>query len=453
MEPFKYHVFVCGQQKADNIPSCSARGSGKVLDALRQGIARNGLQDKVLLTQCGSIGLCERGPNMVVYPEGAWYSGVSEEDVPEIIESHFRKGIVVQRLARQDVQEVRSEICGNRDRFLASMKAKDAAGALPDEFMQTVRGFQESRIILTAIELDLFSAVGAGATAGTVAASRGTDPRATELLLNASVAMGLLSKSAGTFRNSPLSSRYLVAGSPDDSRSALTHWLHLWDRWSTLTECIRTGTRAEGAQIEEEDDSWTEAFIAAMHKLASERGPMLIRALGLQGVGRMLDLGGGSGAAAISFARASETLHVVLLDLPEVIGLARGYIEKAGLSDRISTQAGDMLADPLGENYDLILVSQICHMFSPEENGRVLERCFDALAPGGRLAILDFILSADRTAPKSGALFALNMLVGTPAGRSYSAEEYCAWLGRTGFTGAHHIQLPGPAGLIVATRP
>jgi SAM-dependent methyltransferase len=111
-----------------------------------------------------------------------------------------------------------------------------------------------------------------------------------------------------------------------------------------------------------------------------------------------------------------------------------------------------MLVDPLGENYDLILVSQICHMFSPEENRRVLNRSFDALAPGGRLAILDFILNADRTAPKFGALFALNMLVGTPAGRSYSAEEYCAWLGQAGFTDARHIQLPGPAGLVVATR-
>jgi len=180
---------------------------------------------------------------------------------------------------------------------------------------------------------------------------------------------------------------------------------------------------------------------------------MLIRALGLQGVGRMLDLGGGSGANAISFASASETLLAVVLDLPEVVGLTQNYIEKAGLSERITTRAGDMLVDPLGEDYDLILVSQICHMFSPEENGRVLERCFDALAPGGRLAILDFILNADRTAPRFGALFALNMLVGTPAGRSYSAEEYCAWLGQAGFTEARHIQLPGPAGLVVATRP
>ena len=98
MEPFRYHVFACQQQKPEGIPSCTARGSLQMIEALRREIAQRGLADEVQLTLCGSIGVCERGPNMIVYPEGIWYSGVRAEDVPEIVESHFQKGVPLDRL-------------------------------------------------------------------------------------------------------------------------------------------------------------------------------------------------------------------------------------------------------------------------------------------------------------------------------------------------------------------
>src|ERR1022692_3179978 len=89
MQPYRYHVFVCDQQKPEGVPCCSARGSRKVVDALRGEVAAQGLADEVQITPCGSLGLCERGPNMVVYSEGVWYSGVSPNDVPELVRSHF----------------------------------------------------------------------------------------------------------------------------------------------------------------------------------------------------------------------------------------------------------------------------------------------------------------------------------------------------------------------------
>jgi len=205
-------------------PSCSARGSAS-LDALRQGIARNGLQDKVLLTQCGSIGLCER----VQYgrlPRGRLVTaGVSEEMSLRLSNLISGKGLSFNAWPAGCAGGA-SEICGNRDRFLASMKAKDAAGALPDEFMQTVRGFQESRIILTAIELDLFSAV-ARAQRPAQSPPQGNRSAGDGTAAERFGAMGLLSKSAGT--SGILRSLHDIWWrQPDDSRSALTHWLHLW---------------------------------------------------------------------------------------------------------------------------------------------------------------------------------------------------------------------------------
>lgn len=453
MQPYRYHVFVCDQQKPEGVPCCSARGSRKVVDALRAEVAAQGLADQVQITPCGSLGLCERGPNVVVYPEGVWYSGVSETDSRELVRSHFAHGKPLERLVNPDAQAVRAEIESNKGKMQAGLRAKDAAGALPDDLAQAIRGFQESRVILTAIELDAFTAMADGASAGQAAAKMGTDPRATEMLLNAVASLGLLSKHDGAFHNTPVSARFFVAGSPDDSRGATMHTANLWRRWSTLTDCVREGTAVICREPREVDDRWTRPFIAAMHRNARERAPQVVRAIGTAGVRRMLDVGGGSGAYSIAFAQASGELHAVVLDRPEVLDIARGHIDRAGLAGRVTTQVGDLLTDDFGEGFDLVLLSAICHMLGPAENRDLLRRCRSALAPHGRVAIQDFILEEDKTAPKMAALFSLNMLVGTQGGASYNQGEYAAWLSEAGFREAVRIRLPGPSGLMVGQAP
>ena len=453
MQPYRYHVFVCDQQKPEGVPCCSARGSRKVVDALRGEVAAQGLADQVQITPCGSLGLCERGPNMVVYPEGVWYSGVSASDVPELVRSHFANGNQVERLANPDVQAVRAEIESNKSKMQAGIQAKDTAGALPDDLAQTIRGFQDSRALLTAIELDAFTTVADGASAGQTAAKMGTDPRATGMLLNALAALGLLSKHNGTFHNTPVSARYFVAGSPDDSRAATMHTANLWRRWSTLTDCVREGTAVTRREPREVDDRWTRPFIAAMHRNARQRAPHVVRAVGTVGVRRMLDVGGGSGAYSIAFAQACAELHAEVLDRPEVLDIAQGHIDRAGLAGRVTTRVGDLRTDAFGAGFDLVLVSAICHMLGPEENSDLLRRCRHALAPDGRVVIQDFILEEDKTAPKMAALFSLNMLVGTEGGASYNESEYAEWLGEAGFREVIRVRLPGPSGLMVGRVP
>ena len=452
MEPFQYHVYACEQRKAEGAPSCTRNGSPGVIEALRRELAEQGLAGAVQVTGCGSLGLCERGPNMVVYPGGVWYSGVRSGDVPELVREHFRNGRIVERLRSGETTAVRREIDGNRQKMLGALEARDRAGVLPDEFQHTLRGFQESRALLTAIELDLFTAVGGGADAGKVALAMGTDPRATEALLNALVAMELLEKRSGLFHNTALTARFLVAGAPDDSRAALLHTVHLWPRWSTLTECVRRGTSAGYEEMDDRGAGWTEAFIAAMHRNAAFRAPLVARAIGLGDVRRMLDVGGGSGAYAIAFARENPRLEADILDLLTVVPLAQEYVERAGLAGRVRTRVGDLRAGGFGADYDLVLLSAVCHMNSPGENRALLGRAFAALAPSGRVVIHDFILEADKSGPRTGALFALNMLVGTRAGSSYSGEEYAAWLVEAGFCDIRSVELPGPTGLVIGRK-
>jgi predicted O-methyltransferase YrrM len=323
---------------------------------------------------------------------------------------------------------------------------------LYQDLVESLRAFQESRVLLSAIELDLFTAVGEGGTAGEVAGKLGTDARATEMLLNTLVALGLLSKREGVFHNGPLAAHYLVRGAPDYARPALMHTVHLWDRWSTLTQCVRTGGPVAREGIEDREDDWIEAFIAAMQANAQARVREVVKAVGAEGVRRMLDVGGGSGVYSIAFAQARPGLRAEILDLPPVLKIAQGYIARAGLSDRVTTCAGDLRTTPFGEGYDLVFISSICHMLGPSENQELLQKSWEALAPGGRVVILDFVLEPDKTAPRRAALFALNMLTGTQRGSSYSEPEYTAWLRGAGFTEVQRIHLEGPIDVMAGKR-
>jgi len=449
VEPFRYHVFVCTQEKAEGVPCCSTAGSFRVLNALHGELGAKGLADDVQVSSCGCLGICDSGPVMIVYPEGTWYTKLTPNDVPEIVASHFKAGEKVARLERNDSAEMKAEILDHRNKYLAMLKAKDAASVLPDDVSELIRGFMPSRAVLTALELDVFTAVSKGGTAQQIAAKIQAAVRATESLLNALVSLKLLEKRDGVYSNTPLSARFFVEGTPDSARAAQLHIANLWKRWSTLTDAVRAGT----AVAPRGENGWVAPFIAAMDHNSRGRARAVVQAVEVNGTKRMLDLGGGSGAYSIAFAKAVPALQAEVVDLPEVLPITEEHIRKAGLTDRISTRAGDMLTVPLeSSRYDLVLLSAICHMYSPEENQKLFERAYAALAPEGRLVVSDFILEADKTAPRFGVLFALNMLVNTRTGASYSEPEYEAWLKAAGFGDTKRVRIPGPVNLMIATK-
>jgi (2Fe-2S) ferredoxin len=129
MEPFRYHVFVCTQQKPAGTPCCSANGSPKLLDVLQSELQKQGLFNDVQVTSCGCLGLCDGGPDMITYPDGVWYAGVKPEHIAEIVSSHFVARKPVVRLQRRDLASMKTEILDHRDRYLASLKARELAGA------------------------------------------------------------------------------------------------------------------------------------------------------------------------------------------------------------------------------------------------------------------------------------------------------------------------------------
>lgn len=448
MEPFQYHVFVCTQDKPEGVKSCSASCSGDVLAALHRELENQGVAGEVQVTTCGCLGLCDEGPVAIVYPEGVWYRKVKPTDAPEIVTSHLRSGKPVARLVWNDAPAMKAMITEHGNQYRAMLRAKDQAGVLPDDLHELIRGFMPSRAVLTALELNVFTAVGEGASADTVAERIKASPRGTEMLLNVLTALKLLQKQNGTFRNTPVSARFFNDASADCARRSLLHTANLWHRWSNLTQSVRNGTPAPRMG----NGDWTNTFIAAMDRNARERAQAMVNAVGSQGIRRILDLGGGSAAYSIAFARANPEVTAEVLDLQDVVPLTQEYIRKAGLASRIHVCAGDMLTSPFGSGFDIVLLSAICHMFSAEENRSLFQKINAALAPGGRVLVQDFILQPDKTAPRFATLFSLNMLVGTHGGAAYSEPEYAEWLSHAGFSDVHRVYMPGPAGLVIGTR-
>jgi hypothetical protein len=177
-----------------------------------------------------------------------------------------------------------------------------------DDIRAVAYAFQKSRILLTAYELGLFSAIGdRWRTSLEIASSLGTAHRATERLMNALCAIGLLIKERDRFANTASSQQFLVKGAPD-YLAGLMHTTHLWNSWSTMTEAVRQGTSVAHHDISERGDVWLAAFIAAMHERASAQAPSVVGEIDLAGVSRVLDVGGGSGAFAMAFVRASRAI-------------------------------------------------------------------------------------------------------------------------------------------------
>ncbi|MEP0767539.1 MAG: methyltransferase domain-containing protein [Fimbriimonadia bacterium] len=328
---------------------------------------------------------------------------------------------------------------------------------LNEPTVQSVRdmayAFQKSRVLLSAFELGLFSALGdEDLAAEEVAMRAGADAGAVARLLNAQVALGLVRKSEGRFSNTPFASEHLVEGKPG-YMAGLMHGANQWHTWSTLTEVVRTGKSMVPHHVADRGVEWLRAFIAAMHWRGVPQAPETLAPVDLRGVKRILDVGGGSGAYCMEMVRREPGAQAVVFDLPEVVGLTQEYVAAAGLTDRVTTQPGDYTREDLGRDYDLVFLCAIVHSNSYQANRSLVAKCARALSPGGRLVIVDYVMSEDRTQPPEGAMFSINMLLGTEGGDNYTETEMREWLRDAGLEFVSRTDLPFGTSVLIARKP
>jgi len=336
--------------------------------------------------------------------------------------------------------------------------------------------FEESRVLLTACELDVFTAIGdEGLAAEEVARRIGANGGGTEQLLNALCGLGLLLKSEGHSSNSPVAGRHLVRGKPD--HVSMLYLAHTWEKWSLLTDSIRTGLPVVVSPFRDpvrvwvgalatrfgriakrlwlvarRSDVWLRASIDYMRDHARTRAAAVVEILDLSGVGHVLDLGGGPAEYALAFARAKDDLRVTIFDHSTVVPTTRKIVSEAGLTERIDAVGGDLRKDDLGDGYDLVLLSETSHAMSGPDNEALVRRAYGALNPGGRLVIQDFILNDERTGPRFATLFSLNMMMGKEGADTYSESEVRGWMSSAGFSEFEQIDTSFGTTLIIGTK-
>jgi SAM-dependent methyltransferase len=193
-------------------------------------------------------------------------------------------------------------------------------------------------------------------------------------------------------------------------------------------------------------------FVTDILPLSYPSAQALARHLRLQSA-TVLDVAAGSGVWGIALAQSSEEVRVTALDWAEVIPVTRNTAARFGLSDRFSFIEGDLLQADFGDDYDVAILGHILHSEGEERSRALLARTYQSLTPGGTIAIAEFLVDGDRRGPVNGLIFAVNMLVNTDAGGTFSFEEIGAWLAEAGFVNARLLDAPGPSPLILATKP
>ncbi len=314
------------------------------------------------------------------------------------------------------------------------MKSKLPQPWTVEQILALGRSYQAAAVLAAAAELDLFNALSpAPRTATVLARTLQCDLRALTILLDALVALRLLEKSGGTYALPDGLSAILTPNGAQSVLAMAQHQAHCLRNWAQLARVVKTGRPAECIPGIRGEEGAQEAFIGAMHNVSAPNATKVIRALKPLRFQHLLDIGGASGTWTIAFLRACPSARATLFDLPHVIPMAQRRLAAAGLAKRVELVPGDFTRDALPAGADLAWVSAIVHQNSRAQNRVLFGKVLAALVSGGRIAIRDILMEEDRTRPVAGALFAVNMLVATEGGGTFTVAELREDLEAAGF--------------------
>jgi precorrin-6B methylase 2 len=308
------------------------------------------------------------------------------------------------------------------------------------ELMEMIRGVQPACVVIAAAELDVFTILhGQPMDATRVAGRLTSDARATAVLLDALAAMRLLCKRDGVYEVPADVAAMLTDTGGRCILGLVRHQGNCLRRWGQLAKVTLTGRPVKDVSIRGAQEDFA-SFIRAMHEISGPVAYTLVESLGPLQFHHLLDLGGGSGTWTIPFLRCHPAARATIFDLPDVIPMTERLLSNAGMADRVRLVPGSFYTDELPGGADLAWVSAIVHQNSREQNRAMFDKVFAALVPGGRILIRDFVMEEDCTSPLMGALFAVNMLVGTPGGGTFTFSQLRDDLAAAGFVGVTFLR-------------
>jgi SAM-dependent methyltransferase len=341
-------------------------------------------------------------------------------------------GILAAPLLISATQRAKKKILASKE-----VDVQTTASVTPDRIMQISHGLWPAAIVSSAAAYDFFTHIAHGhATADAVAAAAGTDRRGTRMVLDSLVALELLTKQGGRYALAPDADAFLVRDRQTSIADMVAeHPRLMWDDWGQLREALKTGRPVKSVDDEKSGGEFFPKLVRMIMSLSLGPADAVAEHLGVGSTlksATVLDIGAGSCAWTIPFARRDRTAAITAFDLAPVLEEAQKIVREFAVADSFRMQAGDYRKDEFGTNYDIAVLGNICHIESPDANRQLFARIRRALKPGGRLIIGDMLPNEERTGPPFPVMFAINMFLHSN-GDTYTFSEYESWLRGAGF--------------------
>jgi ubiquinone/menaquinone biosynthesis C-methylase UbiE len=324
--------------------------------------------------------------------------------------------------------------------------------------MQFAWGYVPPLVLETAIKHRVFDVLDGGPKdLQQVHEATGASLRGLAVVMNILVGLNFLAKDdQGVYSLTPESAAFLVSTKPSFQGGILRHTSQqLLPKWLQLNEIVATGKPAAAVNQQGEGSDFFQQFVTDIFPMSYPAAQVLADHLNLAAFpdSSALDLAAGSGVWGIALAQSAPKLRVTSVDWPDVLPVTRKTAAKFGLAEHFSFVAGDLLEADFGTQHTVATLGHILHSEGEQRSRTLLAKTFKALAPGGTIAIAEFLVNSDRRGPVVGLFFAANMLVNTEQGGTYSFEEISAWLREAGFENPRTLPAPGPSPLVLATKP
>lgn len=323
-------------------------------------------------------------------------------------------------------------------------------------------GFWASKALLSAVELELFTALGAGAQTGDEIGDRlGLHPRSRLDFLDSLVSLGLLERDQegpqGRYRNTDETAAFLDKSQPSYVGGILEMAnSRLYGFWGNLTEALQTGTPQNEAKsggdffgVLYSDEQRLEEFLRAMQGVQMGNFLALLEHVDFTAVTSMCDVGGGNGTFCGLAVQQHPHLTASVFDLPPVVPVAQRHLAAMGAGDRVQVVAGDFFAEDL-PNADVIVMGNILHDWDEAQKRTLIAKAHKALNDGGRLIAIENVIDDDRRKNTFGLLMSLNMLIELPGGFDYTGAQFNAWCLEAGFARTEVVPLAGPSSAAIA---